>query len=325
MNGYGPYLQHVMLNSIRQVMKTFYKILFWTISVVLILIAIGLLTDNKYVSFILILISGLIIIPPIQRILKDFGVKGKVIFSLIVTFFIMGLIFINPVKNDIQESNENNLSNIESSYIKTFCEKGKVSYNVNGIKIEPKTEYTIEKAENLANIKFSYDIRLSNNKLSETDLMHLANELKSKLDSDYERIFICYYLPDNKIGAGAWATTHFNPNLEVNILGITPSDIENLKKSSVKNSENTIGKWITKGFGAAFYLVLYEEHGKTFLAMRDDTGSIDEEMIVQSKHGQKRYIEKDNVQSGEYYIINGEGDLEVYDSHGFIEKYIKAE
>ena len=34
----------------------------------------------------------------------------------------------------------------------------------------------------------------------------------------FKRVFITWYLPGMEVGAGAWATTHFNPLLEVTIM-----------------------------------------------------------------------------------------------------------
>lgn len=63
--------------------------------------------------------------------------------------------------------------------------------------------------------KYSADI-LIYRELSKSELTDLAYCIyqKEKLDS-YNRVFLTYYLPDMKFGSGAWATTHFNPNLKV--------------------------------------------------------------------------------------------------------------
>ena len=232
----------------------------------------------------------------------------------------------NSPKKDSQEIQEAaKTENIINSTEKAFTEKGKATYDVNGETLSAKTEYQIIKAENFQDIKFTYEIRLSNSKLSEREIERLALELKSQLDRSYERIFITYYLPNEKIGAGAWATSHFDPNLKINILGITASDIEKLLESSKENnSEEIIGKWIAGGHGSTYFLILFKKDGKLFKAMRDDDENIEEEMIIKKVVGQERYIEKENNQFGEYYYINSKGELEVYDEQGFIEKYAKT-
>ena len=69
------------------------------------------------------------------------------------------------------------------------------------------------------NIEKVFDIRL-NKEVSEETLSIIANMLKKSDRREYERILINYYLPDMVPGKGAWATTHYNPELEVKILGL---------------------------------------------------------------------------------------------------------
>lgn len=66
--------------------------------------------------------------------------------------------------------------------------------------------------------------------LSEADLSRVAIELKRREFRDFERTFIEYYLPDMKVGAGAWATTHFNPELEVRVYADMWADIQTVSE-----------------------------------------------------------------------------------------------
>ena len=61
------------------------------------------------------------------------------------------------------------------------------------------------------------DIRL-NREVQEDVLRSIAMELKSSDRKKYERTFMLYYLPGMEVDAGGWASTHFNPDLEVIIL-----------------------------------------------------------------------------------------------------------
>ena len=82
-----------------------------------------------------------------------------------------------------------------------------------------KSHYTITNEETLTDIKTMIDIRLE----SEVDkeILHkIANELREDGRRKYKRVFICYYLPGMKVDAGAWATSHFNPDLEVKISAV---------------------------------------------------------------------------------------------------------
>lgn len=299
-------------------MNKFIKILNWILGVVFALIAIGLLSDNYYFSFILMLFASLILIPPLHEKIKKKGIKGLWLFLIAFSaFFISIVIAFNPNETETEITNE-----IESKTEKAFIEKGKVGYDKNGNIIEAKTEYEIIKAENYQNIKFTYDIRLSNDKLLANELSDLAIELKDKLDRDYERIFITYYLPEDKVGSGAWAISHFNPDLKVSILGLTPADIENLVENynQEKPEEKVIGKWIAGSYKNAYFIILFEKNGKLYKAMRNADESVEDEMLLQDKSGVKRYVKKGENEFGEYYIINENGELEIYDQDGFIEK-----
>ena len=76
----------------------------------------------------------------------------------------------------------------------------------------------LDKSE-LRNIKLSIDVEvlLVGGRLpNETELGALSKHLVSQVDP-HERSFITFYLPEMKVGEGAFATAHHNPDMEVNI------------------------------------------------------------------------------------------------------------
>jgi hypothetical protein len=95
------------------------------------------------------------------------------------------------------------------------------------VRTEPATEtkqapvavdYKIVIDEAMGGTKGTLVIRLPGE--IETDaLKRLAIMLRRDGRRHFERLFITYYLPGMRVGAGAWATTHFNPDLKVRILG----------------------------------------------------------------------------------------------------------
>ena len=87
-------------------------------------------------------------------------------------------------------------------------------------KIPSDITYTVINETKLPRIKRSVDIRL-NRPVSEATLTTIAAEIKSSDSGDYERTFIGYYLPEMQVGAGCWATSHYNPDLDVQILGLS--------------------------------------------------------------------------------------------------------
>ena len=81
--------------------------------------------------------------------------------------------------------------------------------------------YTIVRSDSLHPHKLSYDIGLDK-KATESQLRGIAQELyKFSSGSKFDRVFIVYLLRDTSPASGAWATSHFNPNLDVRISGAT--------------------------------------------------------------------------------------------------------
>jgi hypothetical protein len=75
---------------------------------------------------------------------------------------------------------------------------------------------TVE-GHNIPSIKRSVVVRLSR-EISHDDLVDIGTRIRER-DKNYERVFIEYYLPEMREGAGAWAVTHWNPKLDARILG----------------------------------------------------------------------------------------------------------
>ena len=80
--------------------------------------------------------------------------------------------------------------------------------------------YKILHKEELRNIKLSIDVqvplidgRLPNKK----ELGQLSEYLVSK-ERKHERVFVSFFLPGMQLGAGAFATAHHNPTMQVKIL-----------------------------------------------------------------------------------------------------------
>lgn len=80
--------------------------------------------------------------------------------------------------------------------------------------------HKIVKREEFGRIKLSIDVQveLVNGRLpNEHELGAISMHLVKK-EKKHDRSFICFYLPGTKVGAGAYATAHHNPKMEVNIM-----------------------------------------------------------------------------------------------------------
>ncbi len=181
-------------------------------------------------------------------------------------------------------------------------------------------KYEIIQEDKLHNIKRSLDIRL-NKKVTEATLRKIALLLKASDPVTYERTFILFYLDDMKVGSGAWATTHFDPNLKVVIQGLTAEqEVKVLGANAEKADEDKeiIGRWLDETIYAGNKATMYSKKGKLFLErVYSDGSSGSDELKTKKVKGKKRYIEVGN-EHGEYYLITSAGDLQVFDNDGLI-------
>ena len=74
--------------------------------------------------------------------------------------------------------------------------------------------------------KESFDIRL-NGRVTKEVLELIAQEIKKSVRANPKRIYIVYYLQDMTVGAGGWASSHFNPELKLTIYGSTVDEFAN--------------------------------------------------------------------------------------------------
>ena len=177
--------------------------------------------------------------------------------------------------------------------------------------------YKIIEKSSLKNIKYSVEIELSK-KVSEQYLRSLALQIQKKAPQEFERIFILYYLPGMTPGAGAWATSHFNPNLEVKILGLTIGEEEVLKSQPNNVSNNVIGEWIDETPYIAGKYTFLKRNGKILMVIKFKDGStLEREMLQFERSGNLAYREQGDNDFGEYYVIESNGNLSAYDNEGF--------
>jgi len=86
---------------------------------------------------------------------------------------------------------------------------------INDFSEEKTPDFSIENKDCIGTIKCSFDVRISQ-KISEKEIAAIANKIK-KSSSATDANFILYYLPCMKVNDGAWATSHFNPDLKIEI------------------------------------------------------------------------------------------------------------
>jgi hypothetical protein len=180
----------------------------------------------------------------------------------------------------------------------------------------------INETENHNFSKANIDIRLSE-KVNKEELSALANSLRKDRKS-FKRLWIAYYLPDMKVGSGAWGTTHFTPELEVKILGLTAEEEEKMANAVKSISRDVVGIWMDDRPYVGATVTIYRENQKLYLESKykDGSGSI-EEMIESQSTGGTKLVEKGGNPYGEYFVLDKNGKLQVVGDNGIFLEYKK--
>lgn len=158
--------------------------------------------------------------------------------------------------------------------------------------------------------------------LTKLQLKEIATQIKDE-NSIYERLFIFYLLPDMKIGSGAWATTHYNPDLKINIMGADKKAEKTMKTADLPEGE-IIGKWHDKTPYVESTMIIFKIDGKFKMKETFIDGSVNEKDLQFTKaNGKSKFVYKNDF--GEYLLIENDGRLGVYDKDGLISTADKIE
>ncbi|MFC2104782.1 hypothetical protein ACFLS4_05475 [Bacteroidota bacterium] len=160
-------------------------------------------------------------------------------------------------------------------------------------------------------------------KITIEQIATLADKLYSSKPKQ-RRFYIFYLLSDMDKGSGAWAISHFDPELEIEIIGST--EAQDIETSDTINIDGVIiGKWRSEKSLMGASLVLYkdsEEKLKMKITFKDG-GSMDDEIKESTENGKTRY--DDGNEHGEYYILESNGNLGMYSPDGKFDEAVKIE
>ncbi len=243
--------------------------------------------------------------------------KKNALFKIVVLLLFIAF-FINGCNKDKEDN---------ASVTQPVVPKERIKEEPTEKQVQKKTEsdqnikYEIIKKECVLPFKRALDIRIQN-RITDQQLRELALKIKETLSLEEKKaakIFIAYWLPGMILNAGSWARTDFTPSLEVQIFGITKEQEKVFKPQPADYEGKVIGQWLHNQL--QMKCVFLEKKDGLFMQSTYSDGSKGENKLIKKKvKGGIRYYEKDN-DSGEYYMINSNGNLEAYDTDGFIETY----
>lgn len=161
--------------------------------------------------------------------------------------------------------------------------------------------------------KRSVDVRLEK-RMSKADLERFGAEIRTQ-SPHKDRLFINYYLPGQTVGSGAWASTHYTPDLAAKIHGMTLEQANDPFPALPKGA-TPIAKFAGNEILGEKALIYKGTDGKTMKAVKYKDGSGDTSQLYPASNG--RFESRNG--HGEYYIIKS-NSVAIYDSSGLIESY----
>lgn len=275
----------------------------WFFGVLFITTALGMMLQGSIVTGVLMLIGSVLLLPPIKRLILDkkpkIG-KGKITVVGSVLIFISMLF----VPTDSQTTaNDPVATETESDTVKD----------------EPISEAELPKYKIIedtvkGNIKRTVEVELSS-RTDEEQLRALAKEIYALKDVNVERTFIGYRIAGEHKSQAYWATTHYDPDLKVKIMGESASNYEKIKNTALPDGD-ILGSWMVS-WGFEYKSVAYEKDGKTYIRNIHGDGSQKDEIYELSKSDKGIKLQNESGKDhNEYFIINKNGDLEFWSDNG---------
>lgn len=173
--------------------------------------------------------------------------------------------------------------------------------------------YEILEDEVQRNVKRTVEVRLAS-RTDEDSLKVLAQEIYDLSKAKVERTFIGYRIAGEGSDQAFWATTNYDPDLKIHIMGKNATDYERLKSMPLPEGE-ILGSWMVSD-GIDYRIVAYMKGGKAYMQTIYDTKGSDKEYeLTETDEGIKLQLE-DVGDFKEYYIINKAGDLEFWSENG---------
>lgn len=163
-------------------------------------------------------------------------------------------------------------------------------------------------------VKRSVEVLLPS-RIDEEALRSIADEIIGLSTVDVQRTFIGYRTEDSSESTTYWATTHYNPELNVKIVGASQSAYEKIKNAEQPDDEK-LGSWMSsRGFDSK--LIAYKKNGEVYIKSVYKDGSYSNEIYEKSvtEKGIKLQSES-GKEFGEFFLINKKGELEFWSENG---------
>lgn len=145
--------------------------------------------------------------------------------------------------------------------------------------------------------------------------LEVIGRMLQEQEPGFERTFIEYLLPGMQAGSGAWATTHFDPDLKVVLSGFSPNRPAHGAQPTA--TQTIVGIWKVHADG--YVITILREGNRSVLARTYSDGDETRDPVRESQAllgTRYDFVEKSDV--GDHFIILENGNLEARDDLGQI-------
>ena len=162
-------------------------------------------------------------------------------------------------------------------------------------------------------------------KLSDEQLKSLAQKIKSDINAISEKGVVFFLLPEMEVDNGAWSAVDFDREVKVRIIGQSIKDEQKIK-SELENITDYIGLWLDNGTQGDVIIRIrndkLEGYVFEYISASDPKPSDLATPLIKTQKNEKT-IFKDTEHQEQFFIVENNGDLSVYDNYGFVSTYKK--
>jgi hypothetical protein len=175
--------------------------------------------------------------------------------------------------------------------------------------------YQIDDDNSIPKIKLSLNVYISK-RIDISELKIMADEIYDRYDGKtYENVFIEYLLPRMEPGNGCYATSNYQPNQELTIIGLTNDDLEKIKsKFSIKRY------WIDDSW--KMLLSIDKEKNKYYLKKYASDFSTGKSLLYRKVKDNDTIYKIPDAIDGAYYVVKSNNDLAIFDKQGYINSFL---
>lgn len=179
------------------------------------------------------------------------------------------------------------------------------------------TAYKVINDQHYSTAKRSVDVVLDE-RLKKGDLRRIATEIKNGDKENYDRTVVGYYIASEDRSNGYWATATFDPDLKINVLGVSRERIDAVKKADQPGSNSKIvGAWLDDRPHVRATLELIKQGDGLALKSVNAEGTTSVTPMDESKkNGNVVLRDPENPDAGRYFVINENGQLEFWGPDG---------